>query len=245
MSADPGRGAELAARLAAVRVRIDRACTASGRPREGVHLVVVTKYFPASDVEALAGLGVAEIGESRDQEASAKVDELRAMAAEPASPLATAWPTVHFVGQLQTKKASSVARYADVVHSLDRPKLAAALDDAAARAGRVLDVLVQVSLDGDVGRGGVTPERAGELADAAADLTHLRLRGVMAVAPRGAEPLEAFATLAAVADGIRSSHPGASWISAGMSGDLEQAVAIGATHLRVGSAILGSRPPLR
>ena len=245
MSADPCRGAELAARLAAVRARIDRACTGSGRPREDVHLVVVTKYFPASDVEALAGLGVTEIGESRDQEASAKLDELRAMASEPASPLATAWPTVHFVGQLQTKKASSVARYADVVHSLDRPKLAAALDHAAAREGRVLDVLVQVSLDGDVGRGGVTPDRADELADAVADLAHLRLRGVMAVAPREADPLAAFATLATVADGIRSSHPGASWVSAGMSGDLEQAVAIGATHLRVGSAILGSRPPLR
>ena len=232
---------ELAARLAGVEERIARACTAAGRPRGDVHLVVVTKFFPAADVALLCDLGVTDIGESRDQEASAKLAELRC-AADAGGP---ALPRVHFVGQLQTKKAGSVARYADVVHSLDRDKLARALDRGAAAAGRRLDVLVQVSLDGDTDRGGVPAGRAVELADLVGGLEHLRLRGVMAVAPLGGDPDGAFAELAEVAHGIRQGHPEATWVSAGMSGDLEAAVAHGATHLRVGSAILGSRPPLR
>ncbi|MGN6636038.1 MAG: YggS family pyridoxal phosphate-dependent enzyme [Oryzihumus sp.] len=240
-AAAPGRREELSAALAEVQQRIERACIAAGRRREDVHLVVVTKFFPASDVGLLAGLGVTDVGESRDQEAAAKVAELRC--AEEAG--AAAVPRVHFVGQLQSRKAGSVARYADVVHSVDRQKVARALDRGAQAAGRTLDALVQVSLDSDPDRGGVPAAEAGELADLVAGMDHLRLRGVMAVAPLGGDPERAFADLATVATGIRRRHPEATWVSAGMSGDLEAAIAHGATHLRVGSAILGSRPAHR
>ncbi|MGZ4634176.1 YggS family pyridoxal phosphate-dependent enzyme [Oryzihumus sp.] len=240
-----GRREQLEGALVAVQERIERACTAAGRCREDVHLVVVTKFFPASDIALLAGLGVTDVGESRDQEAAAKVAELRCAAAGDAGADGATVPRVHFVGQLQSRKAGSVARYADVVHSVDREKVARALDHGAQAAGRTLDVLVQVSLDADPDRGGVPAARAGELADVVAGMGHLRLRGVMAVAPLGADPDRAFADLATVAAGIRERHPGATWVSAGMSGDLEAAIAHGATHLRVGSAILGSRPAHR
>ncbi len=225
---------QLATSLAAVRARIDRAMADAGRTDE-VTLVVVTKFFPASDIDLLSGLGVGDIGENRDREASAKVadlahrDRLR----------------VHFVGQLQSNKAASVARYADVVQSVDRARLARALDRAATASGRVLDVTVQVGLEDVEGRGGVAPHGAPALADLVAGSSSLRLRGVMAVAPLGADPRPAFARLRAVGDGIRAAHPDATWVSAGMSGDLEAALAEGATHLRVGSAILGSRPSHR
>lgn len=221
---------DLAAALAAVHARIDRAMADAGRS-DAVSLVVVTKFFPASDVDLLAGLGVTDIGENRDQEAAAKVGQLAHRELL----------TVHFIGQLQSNKAASVAHYADVVQSVDRAKVARALDRAAGAVGRVLDVTVQVSLDAAEGRGGVTPEEAAALADVVAASPALRLRGVMAVAPLDADPRPAFARLREVGDGIRVAHPDATWVSAGMSGDLEAAVAEGATHLRVGSAILGSR----
>jgi pyridoxal phosphate enzyme (YggS family) len=221
---------ELAASLAAVRGRIDRAMTDAGRTDE-VTLVVVTKLFPATDVDLLSALGVTDVGENRDQEASAKVAELAHRDRL----------RLHFVGQLQSNKAASVAHYADVVQSVDRARLARALDRAASASGRVLDVTVQVGLDEAEGRGGVAPDGARSLADLVAGSSSQRLRGVMAVAPLGADPRAAFARLRAVGDGLRADHPGATWVSAGMSADLEAAVAEGATHLRVGSAILGSR----
>jgi pyridoxal phosphate enzyme (YggS family) len=227
----PDRRAELADNLARVRERIAAACARAGREPSEVALVAVTKFFPASDIELLLELGITAIGENRDQEASAKLSALaRRRDVE-----------VHFIGQLQTNKAGSVVTYADVVESVDRPKLVAALDRAAAARGVRPGVLVQVSLDDPPDRGGVEPQHAGELADQVAECEHLDLRGVMAVAPLGADPAQAFARLRAVAHGIQQAHPGAGWISAGMSGDLEAAVAHGATHLRVGSAILGSR----
>jgi pyridoxal phosphate enzyme (YggS family) len=235
-----GRRCELAARLAEVQDRIASACADAGRDPAGVRLVVVTKFFPVGDLELLAGLGVADVGESRDQEASAK---LAALGPEPRRAL-----HVHFIGQVQSRKAGSVARYADTVHSIDRTKLVAALDRGAEAAGRRLQALVQVNLEDDpqgAARGGVRPAQARELADAVAATTHLDLRGVMAVAPLGADPARAFAELQEVAAAVRADHPEAGWISAGMSADLEAAVANGATHLRVGTAILGSRPPLR
>ncbi|KQU70406.1 alanine racemase [Phycicoccus sp. Root563] len=222
---------ELAANLEVVRTRIHRACADAGRDPGEVTLIAVTKFFPASDVDLLADLGITAIGENRDQEVSAKLTEVTARDRL----------EVHFIGQLQSKKAGSVVGYADVVQSVDRPKLVTALDRAAAAAGATTDVLVQVNLDEAPGRGGVPPEGARGLADLVAGATHLRLRGVMAVAPWGADPDPAFATLQEVAVGIREEHPGADWVSAGMSGDLEAAIAHGATHLRVGSAILGTR----
>ncbi|MFW5470263.1 YggS family pyridoxal phosphate-dependent enzyme [Knoellia sp. CPCC 206435] len=225
---------ELAGNLAAVRERIDAAATAAGRPAGDIELVVVTKYFPASDVDHLVDLGVRHIGENKDQEARAKVGELARRDEV----------TVHFIGQLQSKKVGHVAAYADVVQSVDRPKIVRALDRGAERAGRRLDVLVQVALDAADGRGGAQPDDVGSLADLVGEAGHLHLRGVMAVAPREGDPRAAFARLRSVADGIRARHPEATWVSAGMSGDLEEAVAEGATHLRVGTAILGTRPPL-
>lgn len=237
MSDHPGnaevlaRRAELSANLATVRGRVDAACRAAGRDPAEVGLVAVTKFFPASDIELLTDLGVRDVGENRDREAAAKVGELTRRDQL----------TVHFIGQLQTNKAASVVRYADVIHSVDRPKLVTALDRAAASASVRPAVLLQVCLDDQPGRGGVRPEAAADLADLIGQAEHLELRGLMAVAPLGADPAPAFARLEELAHVIRQAHPGATWISAGMSADLEAAVAHGATLLRVGSAILGSR----
>jgi len=215
--------------------RIASACAAAGRDPDHVTLVVVTKNWPADDVRRLAALGVRDVGENRDQEARAK-------AAETAD-LGLTW---HFVGQLQTNKAASVAGYADLVHSVDRARLVDALDRGAERAGRSLGCLVEVSLDppGSPGRGGVPPDQAGDVAAAIAASGHLRLRGVMGVAPLGGDAESAFSRLADVLADLRRDYPGLDVMSAGMSEDLEQAVAAGATHLRVGSAVLGTRPPL-
>ena len=233
---EAARRCELESGLEVVRERIDRACRAAGRDPQDVTLIAVTKFFPASDVRLLAGLGVRDVGENRDQEARQKV-------ADPA--VLDLGLTVHFIGQLQTNKAASVVSYADVIHTVDRPRLVAALDRAADAASRRPRVLVQVSLDHGPGRGGVAPEDAADLASAIAEASSLELAGVMAVAPLGRDPDVAFGRLREVADGIRAEHPGATWVSAGMSGDLEAAIHHGATHLRVGSAILGSRPTLR
>jgi len=232
-SSEPRRE-ELAANLAQVRDRIAAAERAAGRPAGEVSLVVVTKYFPASDVRLLAGLGVRGVGENRHQEAQAKAAEC--------ADLDLVW---HFIGGLQSNKASAVARYADVVESVDRARLVAPLARGAAEAGRRVDVLLQVSLD--------APDHVGERSGAAAAELHalaeqvsaadsLRLRGLMAVAPLGEEPARAFERLAAIRERFVGDFPEAAVLSAGMSGDLEEAIAVGATHVRVGSAVLGSRP---
>jgi PLP dependent protein len=233
--APSGRGSELEARLGAVRERIALACAAAGRDPAEITLVAVTKFFPATDIDLLVELGVRAIAENRDQEASAKIAQVRRRGEL----------VVHFIGQLQSNKARSVVTYCDVVQSVDRPKLVAALDHAAQTAGARPVVLVQVRLEEAQGRGGVPPVRAQALADLVAASPHLELRGVMAVAPLGADPVQAFARLREVAHGIREAHPEATWVSAGMSDDLEAAIGAGATHLRVGSAILGSRQSLR
>ena len=228
------RGAEIAAGLAAVDERVQRACAAAGRSRAEVTVVVVTKTFPVADIRLLAELGIRDIGENRDQEAAPKAADC--------ADLGLTW---HFVGQLQTNKARSVARYASAVHSVDRPRLVDALAAAAAANDRLVGCLVQVSLDDDrqrrLGRGGVSADQVMDLAERIAARSRLQLLGVMAVAPLDAEPAVAFDRLARVAAAVRTRHPGATWISAGMSEDLEAAIAAGATHLRVGSAILGRR----
>jgi len=233
-SGDRDRRAELARNLTEVRDRIDRACRTAGRDPGEVTLVVVTKSYPASDVRILASLGVSDVGENRDQEASAKASET--------ADLALNW---HFVGQLQSNKCRSVARYADVVHSVDRLAVIGPLDRAARDAGRRLTCLLQVSLDGDPARGGALPEELPALADAVTTTEGLDLGGVMAVAPQASDPAQAFARLADVAKCLRADHPEATMVSAGMSGDLEEAVAAGATHVRIGTAVLGVRPRLR
>lgn len=234
---DP-RTEELASNLAAVRRRVDAAVAAAGRT-DSVTLVAVTKTWPAADVRRLAALGVADVAENRDQEAAPK--------AAACADLALTW---HFVGQLQTNKAGSVAGYADVIHAVDRPRLVTALDKAARRVDRRLRVLVQVSLDPhlgaeEAGRGGVAPLALEPLAEAVAAADHLELAGIMAVAPLDVLPETAFAALTGLSAVVQKLVPGAMWVSAGMSGDFEAAIACGATHVRIGSALLGKRPPLR
>jgi PLP dependent protein len=244
------RRVELAARLAAVRTRIEAACAAAGRDAHEVQLIAVTKTYPASDVCALLGLGVRDIGESREQEARVKVAETaELLAAAPAAGergAALDPPRWHLVGRLQTNKARHVVTYAHAVHSVDRAELASALAEATARRRRAtpLTVFVQVSLDGDPHRGGITADGVAGLAATVVDRPELALAGVMAVAPMGTDPDREFAALQAISDRLRVEHPDAQAISAGMSEDLEPAVRHGATHVRVGSALLGRRPPV-
>lgn len=220
----------LADRLASVDARIVDAARDAGRDPAEITRIVVTKFHPASLITDLYALGVRDIGENRQQELTAKHRELGALEG-------LRW---HFIGQAQTNKARAVRAAADVVHSVDRPRIADALD--AAGDGAVLDVLLQVNLTDDPGRGGVVPAEAEALAAHVASLGTLRLRGVMAVAPLNEEPAPAFARLRACADEVRRVVPDATWISAGMTGDFPEAVAMGATHLRIGSAITGPRP---
>lgn len=222
------RAEELAANLAEVEERIGATCSAAGRDRAEITLVVVTKTWPASDAALLRDLGVHDLAENRDREAREKAAAVGGVR----------W---HFVGAIQTNKARSVASYATVVHSVDRAPLVAALSNGAVRARRSLDVLVQVSLDGDPARGGVLPVGLLELADLVERSEGLVIKGLMAVAPLAQDPAVSFGRLRELAGVLRAAHPSAGIISAGMSGDLEAAIVAGATHVRVGTAVLGPR----
>jgi hypothetical protein len=232
------RRTEIAANLAEFNAQLRQACVDAGRDPAEITLVAVTKTFPASDVALLAELGITDVGENRDQEAAPKHAEC--------AELALRW---HFVGRLQRNKCKSVARYADVVHSVDRPELVDALSRAADASGRSVGVLIQVSLDpvspdvppDHAGRGGADPLQVPALADLVAAAPGLELGGVMAVAPQGRSPDDAFARLAIVAADLQAGHPGATTVSAGMSGDFTAAIVHGATHLRIGTALLGRR----
>jgi pyridoxal phosphate enzyme (YggS family) len=216
---------ELADRLAEVDGRIAEAARAAGRDPGDLTRIVVTKFHPASLVRELHALGVRDVGENRHQEAAAKAEEL--------ADLDLTW---HFVGQLQSNKARAVRRYASVVHSVDRPSLVDAL------AGDTpLDCFIELNLTDDPARGGVAPDAAAALAERVAAAEGLRLRGVMAVAPLGADPRAAFARVRAVSERIQTLVPGADAISAGMSDDFAEAILEGATHLRIGTAITGKR----
>ncbi len=227
------RGSELAAGLTAVESRLLAACTAAGRRRDEVTLVAVGKTWPATDLRLLAGLGVRDFGENRDQEARLKAAEL--------ADLDLCW---HFVGRLQTNKCVSVASYADVVHSVDRYPVVSALGAGARRAGRTVTALVQVSLDDAVHRGGMPADGVPELANAVAGEVGLRLGGLMAIAPLAADPGPRFERLAGLAALVAAAHPTATAISAGMSADLEAAVRSGSTHVRIGTALFGGRRPI-
>jgi len=232
---DPGRREELALRLADVRRRIAKACEAAGRDVSELTLIAVTKTRPASDVRLLSELGLTDVGENRDAEAAPKAAQCADLAAK-----GLTW---HFIGQLQTNKCASVVRYASVVHSVDRLRLIRALGRAARGAGRVIEGLIEVSLDGDPTRGGAVADQVPALAEALAAEEGLVLGGVMAIAPLTMEPADAFARLLVSAADVRAVRAGATVISAGMSGDLEAAVEAGATHLRIGTALLGDRGP--
>ncbi len=237
---DTARREQLAAALAAVRARIATACERAGRGAEEVRLVAVTKTFPAGDAALLTDLGMLDLAENREQEAAAKVADLRELRPD----AAVRW---HMVGRLQRNKARSVARWAAEIQSVDSVRLARALDHAAGNARAAgeragpLDVLLQASIDGDPARGGCPLDALGELADEVAGSGELRLRGLMAVAPLGADPAEAFTSLARAADRLRRDHPAATELSAGMTNDLEIAITHGSTCVRVGTALLGTR----
>jgi PLP dependent protein len=239
------RLAELAGNLTVLRSRITAACEAVGRDPAGVTLIAVTKTFPVSDVMLLSRLGVTDIGENRDAEAAPKA------AACAAAGVGVRW---HFVGQLQVNKAASVVSYADVVHSVDRIRLVEALGRRASAARRAIDCLVQVSLDdpdlpprpdaaGRAGRGGADPGDVLAVAAAIAAQPSLRLAGVMGVAPLGRPARPAYARLRELAEQVQAAHPGALAVSAGMSADMDDAIAEGATHVRIGTALLGGRRP--
>jgi pyridoxal phosphate enzyme (YggS family) len=238
------RESELATALAALRDRLAAAAQTAGRDVADVELLPITKFFPASDVAILWRLGCRSFGESREQEASAKIAEFQALTGA----TDVRW---HMVGQIQRNKAKHIAAWADTVHSLSAPKVAAALDrgalqaiDDGLRTGPV-NVFVQISLDGDTERGGVDvgdPAAVDAICAQVAQADGLRLVGLMAIPPLGVDPDEAFAALAAEHRRVRTVHPGATQLSAGMSGDLEAAVRHGSTCVRVGTALMGSRP---
>ena len=227
---------QIAAGLVSVHERIAAACGDAGRDPGEVTLVVVTKFFPVSDVRLLAELGVSDVGENRHQEAEAKAAEC--------GDLDLRW---HFIGGLQSNKAAAVASYADVVESVDRRKLVRRLNEGAHGRSHPVDCLVQVSLDDpdSEGRSGTAPDDVSALAEEIEAAGMLRLRGLMAVAPLGVEPRGPYERLAAIHTDFVSSRPEATWLSAGMSADLEEAVRAGATHVRIGTAILGSRPQVK
>jgi PLP dependent protein len=198
-----------------------------GRDPGTITTVVVTKFHPASLVRELAAAGVEHIGESRHQEAQAKHAEL--------VDLALTW---HFVGQLQSNKARAVAQYCSVVHSIDRSSVVSKLATLEHR----IDGFIEINLTGDPGRGGVDPADLGALAEQVLATPTVALRGVMAVAPQGEPAADAFARVRQMHDTVLSLAPEATGLSIGMSGDYREAIAAGATHLRIGTAITGKRP---
>ncbi|TFB59547.1 YggS family pyridoxal phosphate-dependent enzyme [Cryobacterium sp. TMT1-19] len=225
-SVRPGAGG-LAERLTAVQGGIVAAAAAAGRDPAELTTIVVTKFQPVSLLQELAALGVRNFGESRHQEAQAKAAELLQ--------LDLTW---HFVGQVQGKKARQVRAYADVIHSVDR----ASLVDALASEDSVVDCFVQVNLTDDPSRGGVAPGELPKLVEHVLSTAGLRLIGLMAVAPLGAEPRPSFARVRELGEQIQQFAPNAKSLSMGMSQDYAEAIIEGATHLRIGTAITGNRP---
>jgi len=236
----PTRTEWLRCRLDAVRARIAAACAAVGREPAEVALLAVTKTVPALDVATLIDLGLDAFGENRVQEASVKLAEVAALRP-------SADPRWHLVGSLQRNKARQAVAWAARVESVDSVRLADALDRAAGRVleeGRraaALPVLLQLNVDGAPARGGIPAAGLVALADHVARCPALRLDGLMALAPRGADPDAAFAAVAAAAERLRTAHPAATVVSAGMSADLEVAIRHGSTVVRVGTALSGER----
>jgi pyridoxal phosphate enzyme (YggS family) len=216
---------EIAQNLQEVKERIQSAANSVNRDPNEIQLIVVTKTFPISDIEILCDLGELNFGENRDQEAGPKAQTIPA--------------TWHFQGQIQSNKIKSICEWADVIHSISSEKEILKF----AQSARKHQVFLQVSLDGEVGRGGASPADLAQLADLVNESNNLDLLGLMAVAPLGVEPMKAFADLAQINQGFAGQFPNSKFLSAGMSGDFEAAIKNGATHIRVGSSILGSRSP--
>ena len=219
------RRQELGDNLEAIKSRIRVASENSGRSADEVTLIVVTKTFPADDVKILYELGVRNFGENRDQEASVKSRELADDCI---------W---HFQGQIQSNKLKSIAAWADVLHSIDDISHANKLNSLVSSK----DIFIQVSLDNQPNRGGVLPDLVPEFLAQLSAFSNLNIRGLMAVAPLGQEPVIAFERLKTLSDQVVKIDPRANGISAGMSNDFEAAISQGATHIRIGSQILGVR----
>ena len=219
------RKEEISRNLQEVKERISAAAESVDRDPAEIKLIVVTKTFPISDVEILRELGESNFGENRDQEAAPKAESVTAN-----------W---HFQGQIQSNKIKSICEWADVIHSISSEKEILRF----AQSPRKHQVFLQVSLDGQEGRGGASPAELAELANLVNESNNLELLGLMAVAPLGVEPENAFADLAQINQGFAGQFPNSKYLSAGMSGDFEAAIKYGATHIRVGSSILGSRSP--
>jgi pyridoxal phosphate enzyme (YggS family) len=218
------RRSEITSNLQVVRDEISKAVASTGRSLDEITLIAVTKTFPASDVEILRDLGVTHFGENRDADAAPK-----------ASTVAGTW---HFQGQIQSNKLKSITTWANVIHSLDEIRHFEVIEKSAPHP---LDIFCQVSLDGSEGRGGVSEQKLYELAQAIEKSATHRLQGLMAVAPLGVDPADAFSKLSAIHKAFMADFPKANKLSAGMSGDYKEAIAYGATHIRIGSSILGSR----
>jgi pyridoxal phosphate enzyme (YggS family) len=216
---------EIAQGLRDVKERIQSAAKSVNRDPNEIRLIVVTKTFPISDIEILCELGESNFGENRDQEAGPKAQAIPA--------------TWHFQGQIQSNKIKSICEWADVIHSISSEKEILRF----AQSPRRHQVFLQVSLDGQEGRGGASPSDLAQIADLVNQSNNLELLGLMAVAPLGVEPDKAFADLAHINQGFVGQFPNSKYLSAGMSGDFETAIKYGATHIRVGSSILGSRSP--
>jgi len=218
------RRSEITSNLQVVRDEISKAVINAGRSLDEITLIAVTKTFPASDVEILRDMGVTHFGENRDADAAPKADAV-----------AGTW---HFQGQIQSNKLKSITTWANVIHSLDEIRHFEVIEKSAPYP---LDIFCQVSLDGSEGRGGVSEQKLYELAQAIEKSATHRLQGLMAVAPLGVDPNVAFSKLSAIHKAFMADFPKANKLSAGMSGDYKEAIAYGATHIRIGSSILGSR----
>lgn len=223
----------LAERLTDAKQRISAAASGCGRQADDINLIVVTKNHPTQLVFDLLDLGVRDFGENRDQEAAPKAAEVRA-----SSNVEHRW---HFIGQLQSNKVKSVVNYASSVHSLDRQSLLDSLGKATVERVSPLDVFIQLNLTDDEGRGGIQPSNL--LAFAENVLMHpgLNLVGVMGVAALDNNLDRDFGAIRSASESLKTLKPDATLISAGMSEDFETAIAYGATHLRIGSAITGKR----
>jgi pyridoxal phosphate enzyme (YggS family) len=222
------RRQEIEENLNQVRKNIAEAASKSGRNPDDINLIVVTKTFPISDLEILYSLGLREFGENRDQEASVKAKAL---------PQDINW---HFQGGIQSNKLKSICSWASIIHSVDQFKYAQIISEQ--KSATPMQIFIQVSLDQPPeSRGGVDPGKLIELANQISSLPNLKVLGLMAVGPVDLEVEPAFARLQQIQASFLTYFKDANFLSSGMSGDYEMAISYGATHLRIGSSILGNR----
>lgn len=221
------RAQEIAVALASVEERITKAAATAGRKRSELTLIAVTKTYPASDVQILTDLGVSNFGENRSDEGSEKSQLIAA--------------TWHFQGQVQGRKLKDIVSWASYIHSIDSGEHITKLSRICSEKDRKISIFLQFSLDSAPDRGGVRADHLGQLADQVVADPNLHLAGLMCVPPVEYGFDRAFGEIAKVHSAFKIDFPDAAGLSAGMSSDFEVAIAYGATHLRVGSEILGSR----